>query len=69
MYMMRLQHEAAARSQDALQQAFFCGDEELDRVETFNTWAEFWSTTTMTPRRCEQILKRHGHVGHGYRKC
>ncbi|KAL7427260.1 hypothetical protein ACHAXH_000579 [Discostella pseudostelligera] len=35
MYEMRLQHEAAARSQDALQQAFFCGGDELERVETF----------------------------------
>ena len=32
---MRVQHEAAARSQDALQQDFFCGGDELERVEVF----------------------------------
>ena len=35
MYEMRLQHEAAARSQDALQQEFFCGGDELEKVEVF----------------------------------
>ena len=35
LYEMRLQHEAAARSQDALQQGFFCGGDELERVEVF----------------------------------
>jgi hypothetical protein len=35
LYEMRLQHEAAARSQDALQQGFFCGGVELERVEVF----------------------------------
>jgi hypothetical protein len=30
-----MQHEAAARSQDALQQGFFCGGDDLERVEVF----------------------------------
>ncbi len=32
---MRLQHEAATHSQQALQQDFFCGGDELERVEVF----------------------------------
>jgi hypothetical protein len=32
---MRLQHEAAAHSQQALQQDFFCGGDELEKVEVF----------------------------------
>jgi hypothetical protein len=35
LYEMRLQHEAAAPSQDALQQVFFCGGDKLERVEVF----------------------------------
>ena len=35
LYEMRLQHEAAARSQDALQQGFSCGGDELEKVEVF----------------------------------
>ena len=31
----RMQHEAAARSQDALQQGFLCSGDELERVEVF----------------------------------
>ena len=31
----QMQHEAAARSQDALQQGFFCGGDDLERVEVF----------------------------------
>ena len=35
LYEMKLQHEAAARSQHALQQDFFCGGDELEKVEVF----------------------------------
>ena len=35
MFERRMQHEAAARSQDALQQDFFCGGDDLERVEVF----------------------------------
>ena len=35
MYKMRLQHEAATHSQQALQQDFFCGGDKLERVEVF----------------------------------
>ena len=35
LYEMRLQHEAAAHSQDALQQSFSCGGDKLERVEVF----------------------------------
>ncbi|KAL7425411.1 hypothetical protein ACHAXH_000004, partial [Discostella pseudostelligera] len=31
----QMQHEAVARSQDALQQGFFCGGDDLERVEVF----------------------------------
>ena len=35
MFERQMQHEAVARSQDALQQDFFCGGDELERVEVF----------------------------------
>jgi hypothetical protein len=35
LYEMRLQHEAAACSQQALQQDFFCGGDELEKMEVF----------------------------------
>ena len=69
LYDMQLQHEAAACSQDALQQDFSCGGDELEGWKFSNAWVACWHTTTMILRRCKQILKRHGDAGRGFCEC
>jgi hypothetical protein len=57
---VRLQHEVAARSQDTLQQEFFCGGEELKMVEVFKYLGRMLAYDNKSIQAMQANLKKAG---------